>query len=151
MNYCGSCFEEYMNKVERGKKIIEHYIVEDNQQIGLIFPEYREDLILTIYKYIYLLEQKYQYISVFTVDELPDFEKYTKLPYKIIKVNVDDMDGIVRYASMMELNSLRIMSLTVPVTQRVDDLIGFKDIDLDKVVLRGLFEIMEDVHKNGEF
>jgi hypothetical protein len=139
------CFEECMNKVERGKKIIDNHIVDGKQQIMLIFPEYREDLIATVYKYIYLLDKKYQYITAFTVNELPDLKKYTELPYQIINVNEDDMDGIVRYASMMELTSLRIMSLTMPASQKAEGLIGFKDIDLDKVVLRSLFGIVEEV------
>lgn len=143
-------FYEVLDVVENGKSIIEKYVDKNCRQVTLIFPEENDVLLEAVLKHLYRLEQSYEFIQVFALFPFPKLNEYTNLPYRVTNVNEKEMDGIVRYAYLMRfssyssanMNSLKLISLSVPSSQKADLLVGFKDIDLDKIALRCLLEVI---------
>lgn len=136
-------YEEYLSLVEEGKKIVEKYVEKNVQQVTLVLPNADKDLLIAVLKRIDVLKKNYQFLQLFCTEEIKDLSQYTDINHRITVLKTKEMDGVVRYASMIGLSSLRIISLTQPSSQKAQQLIGFKDIDINKIVLRCLLGVME--------
>ena len=142
-NHLGKLYEEHILSVEKGKTIVEKYVKRNVQQVSLVFPDNDKELLTAVLKRISVLKKNYQFIQFFSTEEINEISQYTDIDYSVTILTKEEMDGVVRYASMIGLSSLKIISLIQPSSQKAKQLIGYKDIDLDKIVLRCLLGVME--------
>lgn len=136
-------YGEYISLVEKGKIIVEKYVEKNVQQVSLVFPDDDKELLRALLKRLYTLKKYYQFVQFFCVKEIEDISSFMDSDYRVTVLDAEEMDGVVRYASMVGLSSLKIISLSCPTSQKASQLVGYKDIDIDKIVLRCLLGVME--------
>lgn len=136
-------FDMYLQRVEKGKEIVENHIKGGLSQVTLVVPQNDEELNTVLLKRLNLLEKNYEYIQFLCVGRIGDINNYIRIQFDEKILTEVDMDCVLRYASMMNISSLKIISLAKPSSQKAERLIGYKDINLDMIVMRSLLGVME--------
>ena len=129
---------------ESGRQIIDsHTKKEAINQVFVIFPDDDPDLLAVAFRHLDRLMQEADFTTILTSIDLKGIYTYLSRPYEIVKLDMEEMNGLLRFASMAQIDvpSIKIVSLRMPRSQRGELLPGYKDISMDVAVVRGLYGI----------
>lgn len=143
-------FQGLIDEVNFGKQIAEKYSKEyKNRCIFLVYPDNEENVIEVSYKYIKSLVQRYQHIVFFSDADLPAPHSDVREKCRFIKLEKKEMNAIIRYAQVVERETLRIVSFVTPEQLDSTGLFGVGDITKESYVYRALFGNFAGVLGNG--
>ena len=137
-------------KAEKGKKIIDTCVPDSNDNnVIVIFPDDDKELLDVAYRYFDRFLSDYNYAIVIASVDVSELNQYTDRPFEVVQISKEEMECVLRYASMISIpygslvgiSSIKVMSLKEPHCQKLEIMKGFKDITLDKLVCRSLYEI----------
>lgn len=137
-------------KAEKGKRIIDTCVPDSNDNnVIVIFPDDDKELLDVAYKYFDRFLSDYDLAIVIASVDVSELNQYTDRPFKVVQISNEEMECVLRYASMISvpyeslvgIASIKVISLKKPFCQKLEILKGVKDITLDKLVCRSLYEI----------
>jgi hypothetical protein len=147
-------FEAAISEAETGKKIIDGCVknAQGNKTV-LLFPDDDKELLNAVFKYIDAYLRDYDYAAALSSFDISEITGHTKRGLNLIRLSDIEMRGALRYASMLwisaeqnvSVGSIKIISTRKPYGRQADNLVGFKDITLDKIVVRCLFDIVGEL------
>lgn len=129
---------EAIEKAEHGKNLLDKMYVNSkgNKQV-LLFPTYNEQVFSTVKKYFRDFIKDLDHIVVVSSVDIQILNKEIgMISHEIFKVSEEDMDDIIRFAVTINDSQIKIISLINPSSQKIDKLIGCKDVDLDMIIKR---------------
>lgn len=150
-------FRNALEEAEKGKSIIEKYYNlhvnnEGRQAVVLIFPDDDKRVLTSASKYLDRFLEEYHYDCAVILSSVDisnhDLQAQTSKPLYIYSLNQSDMIAVLRFYSFtqestsVKLANVKLMSFRMPFNQKLDDLIGFKDITADKLVFYCLFGML---------
>lgn len=131
-----------LKDAETGRAVIDACVPDNGRNnVIVIFPKENAELFHTACQYFDRFLSDYDYGVVVTSADVSELARYTKRPFGMKRINDIEMQCVLRYASMVHLDSIKIISLRQPHCKKAEILEGFKDITLDKMVCRNLYGI----------
>lgn len=133
---------------EQGKWIYERAIrgvenLSGYNKAVLIFPDNDCHVVDVAMRFLDRFSSEYDFIVIITSQTLNlNFLRESRCFFRIVKLEQNDMDRLLSYASVFGNRTIRIMSLTHPYSQKAKNLVGFKDLSIEKIVCRALYAMV---------
>jgi len=148
-------FLKCLEEAERGKHIVEEYYNAHvnngkNRVVVLIFPDDDSRLLLSVFHYLdrFLNEYNYDLAIILSSIDLSDYDfpSYTLKQLFFYDIDHSAMISVLRFISFIDCPNIRLLSLRMPFNMKVESLIGFKDVTVDKITYYSLFLILGRRH-----
>lgn len=133
-------FEDRIEEIKRGKEIIEKVAAgRGGRRMTLIYPDREEDVVPISIRYLPSLFKRYDSITVLCCDGRSGAEIGVAGGCETVMLERDEMEAVLRYAQVVERETLRIISFVTPGHLDARDLIGTGGITRQSYLYRALF------------
>ena len=146
-------FNEYYNKAEEGKRILESYykdskIDESSHAVILVFPDNNLDLLNVVYKYYGIFIKQCYYDEIVIISsvniDIAYLRKKTDSAIHYYEVDKRNMDLILRFLSVIDgHDAIKVMSLEEPFNRKLRNIVGFKEITVDEIVFYSIYGLLD--------
>jgi hypothetical protein len=142
-------FEHCLSKAGAGRSIVEKCLEHAGcdkaaHTTVLVCPDNDALLWNAVCKYFdrYIMEHGYDAAVVISSFCAAGLREQTEAKMAFYEISDSEMESVLRFSAV---SPLCVLSLRQPFHQKLYDLVGFKDIDIDKIVCRCLFNIAGNV------
>lgn len=102
----------------------------------------------SVLKYLDSFIAMYPKVFILTTIEMEELYLHENENVIVKRIDENEMEKIILYATSMQDPNMRIVTLTIPNVRNANCLRGFKGIDDDTIVCRGIYGIVGEI--NGE-
>jgi hypothetical protein len=149
--------EQCLLDASEGKHLLERIVNEAGFSSGshiaiLIFPENDTDMLSAASQYLNEFLTAFFYeaaliISSINLDE-NCIRSSTSTPLFISHVSDNEMEKILRLSTYIEIHNTKVFSMTLPRLMCAKNLIGFKGINMDKLVYYSIYGLLGNAEGN---